>query len=273
MLDPHNVANRRRFKKFWSVVIDRANLQSVRGWHFLDETERSGCSWVQKREDAKTIVQPNGLDLRALDVALDSEAPLDTSPESAHGVRLVFLGRLHAIKGLELQVDLLAKLVAGGMNASLHLIGPDDGAGAGVLARARELGVSDRLRLHGPVYGSQRLRWLKQASAVLLTSHYEANSNSAAETLAVGGVLVATDTCHLEQARRASAAMIVARDVEALAQAIQSVIDPARSAQLRERARNFAARHLDWAALSTDMLKFYESVKEGMDSCAGSRAS
>ena len=265
MLDRHNMQRRARFKKVYLQAVEQDNLAAMAGFHFLDESEREGCDWLRPTRHTPYAVQSNGLDLRAINGRLTALpiGVVKAAVPDTDATHLVFLGRLNEIKGLELQIEILADLRAAGLPAHLHLIGPDDGEGAKLDALAASLGVAAAMHRHGPVYGDERLRWLEEADAVMLTSHYECNSMTAGETLAVGGVLVATDTCHLDKAAQAGAARVVARSREPLRDALLEVLIQSRqSARQRAAAKDFAARQLDWAVLAARMLQFYASLIE-----------
>jgi glycogen(starch) synthase len=172
------------------------------------------------------------------------------------------------IKGLDLQTRLLPGLLKKGINVHLHLVGPDDGEGAGLERLASELGVADRIHQHGPIYGEERLRWLHDADAVLLTSHYECNSVTAAETLAVGGVLVATDTCHLGRAGDAGAAIVTPRDPLHLVEALSGLLsEVGQLSDIRRRASAFAQQNLEWRSLAGQMVDFYRRLIKSGQPC------
>jgi glycosyltransferase involved in cell wall biosynthesis len=269
MLDRHNIRRRGPMKSLYWNLCENAGVQALDGIHFLDETEQDGAAWAMRR-DKPAIIQPNGLDLDHIAGELEAERSAKGSPfpagDEAH---LVFLGRLNVIKGLEMQVDLMADLRGQGVRARLHLIGPDDGERERLLRHAAQAGVSDAVELHGPIYGHDRLRWLHDADAVLMTSHYECNSNTAAETMGVGGLLVATDTCHLNKAGAGGAAVVVPRERTAVRDAVLTVLrDRLRAQAIRARSLAHAKAQLDWRALGEDMLSFYRTLLDRRSLCA-----
>ncbi len=272
MLDRHNMQRRARFKSIYLRGFERANLEAIAGFHFLDDTEYEGCEWLASVKQVPHVIQPNGLDLINLSSRL-VHLPVGLVKASVpddQAQHLVFLGRLNVIKGLELQVELLADLIATGRNVHLHLIGPDDGEGASITQLATQLGVAANIHQHGPMYGDDRLRWLQEADAVLLTSHYECNSNAAAETLAVGGVLVASETCHLDRAASANAARVVPRDRgRLLAELVEVLSNSEASSDLRSHALSFSRSRLDWKPLAEQMINFYRMLLQRPESCAG----
>ena len=237
MLDRHNMRRRGWFKQAYLRLVERANLEAMAGFHFLDESEFQGCDWLQAVGRVPRIVQPNGLDHEDLRQRLARVSPgvLRATVEDPEAFHLVFLGRLNVIKGLELQVELLSELRRAGVNAHLHWIGPDDGEGESLRRRASALAVDPYLHALGPIYGDERLRWLQEADAVLLTSHYECNSVMAAEAMSVGAVLLATDTCHLDQAQAAGAACVVPRSLHALRDAATRLLSDSGAAESQRR--------------------------------------
>lgn len=261
MLDAHNMKRRRLLKQAAYLVLERGNLAAVAGWHFLDTTEREGCSWLAPVANAKDVlIAANGVEVAAIQAA--AECQTVPFPEGRQGeCNLVFLGRIHPIKGLDLALEVIRTLADGGIRCVLHLIGPDDGCLSSVLEQARSLNIADRVRHWGPMYGEGRFAVLRNADAVILTSHYECNSVTAAETMAAGGLLIATDSCHLEVARSAGAAVVVPRERARLADAIREwTTDPVRGAAVRDTARRFAQECLAWPALAGRMIAFYRQV-------------
>ena len=266
MLDAHNMRRRGRFKKCYLRTVEQGNLNALTGVHFLDETELVGCNWLQSVRDLPSLVQPNGISLENLRLQRDkhSRPCWGVNADDKLAKHVVFLGRLNVIKGLELQLEALADVRSLGQQVHLHWIGPDDGEWTKLQALAESLGVTEALHWHGPLYGEDRLRWLQAADAVLLTSHYECNSVMAAEAMAVGGALLATDTCHLDRAASACAVQLVPRDRHLFGIALLDLLRDEHAAQrLRARASAFAKSELDWQPLAQRMICFYESLIKG----------
>ncbi|MDH3414112.1 MAG: glycosyltransferase, partial [Gammaproteobacteria bacterium] len=147
------------------------------------------------------------------------------------------------------------------IDAGLFFVGPDDGEAAALKHHAGTCGVGDRVHVLAPEYSDRRFGLLKQADCVLLTSHFEGNSVSAMETMAVGGLLIATDTTHLDEAARYDAAIVVKRDATLVAEAIARVLEnPDFGNSLRRHAVDYARTHLESAVIARRMLNFYDEV-------------
>ncbi len=105
--------------------------------------------------------------------------------------RLVFVGRLTWDKGVIEMVDILSRLRR--RDAVLDLIGPvNDRVRAALIKRAALRGVTDRLRLPGPVHNSELPERLLGASAFVFPStHPEGLSKVVMEAMAAGLPVVA----------------------------------------------------------------------------------
>ncbi|MDX1527752.1 MAG: glycosyltransferase [Gammaproteobacteria bacterium] len=268
MLDPEAVRQKRSFKRLFRALVDGATSDGAAGFHFLTQYELETAVWPP-RAGQRTAIIPNGIEVDAVRRAAEAD-PADLFHHG--GPNLLYLGRLHATKGLGLQLDALARLQAQGVDARLYFIGPDDGEASRLKQRVRAAGLQHRVSILAPVYSDSRFGLLKAADCVLLTSLFEGNSVSAMETMAVGGVLIASDTTHLDDAARHDAAVVVARDEKALAEAISRVLENPELAQsIRRAAIAYARSELESAVIARRMLSFYDEVL-GITFAYGARA-
>ncbi len=257
MLCPAGIRQRQVLKRLYRALVDRPTSDAAAGIHFLTPHERDSAVWPP-HAGQRTVVIPNGIEAEAVHRAAGS-----FSPElfANGGPNLLYLGRLHLSKGLALQVDALRLLKAKNIDADLFFIGPDDGEAAALKHHARASGFGDRVHVLAPEYSDRRFGLLKQADCVLLTSHFEGNSVSAMETMAVGGLLIATDTTHLDEAARHDAAIVVKRDATQVAEAIARVLEnPEFGKSLRRHAVDYARTHLESAVIARRMLNFYDEL-------------
>jgi glycosyltransferase involved in cell wall biosynthesis len=257
MLDPEAIRQKRLFKRLYRMLVDHATSNGAAGFHFLTADERTTAVWPPL-VGQRTAVIPNGIEVDSAQRAAGLFSPtifLDGGPN------LLYLGRLHSTKGLGLQLDALSDLKDGGIEPRLFFIGPDAGEAARLRQLARAAQVDEQVRILPPVYSDERLALLKAADCVLLTSHFEGNSVAAMETMAVGGLLVATDTTHLDEAARHDAAIVVKREARAVSNAVAQALNaPEFGQSLRKRAVEYARTKLDSAAIARRMLSFYDEV-------------
>ena len=98
----------------------------------------------------------------------------------------LFVGRLHPLKGLDM---LLAALPAG---AFLRVIAPDDGQQARYERLAWRLGVADRVTFLGVKTGTEKIREMREADALVLPTYSENFGFAVAEALVVGTPAITT---------------------------------------------------------------------------------
>lgn len=250
----------RRAKALFSRAVGDRQLERVTAYHFQSEEEAANSVTGRRNATTPRIIVDNGVEIPDLPISARDARDL-TLGRTPGDVHLLFFGRLNRIKGIGLQVEALRYLRATGMDAKLHLVGPDDGALAGLRALAEQRGVGPHVFVHGPVFGKEKHLWLRGADAVLMSSEFENNSNAALEVLAAGGVLVGTERSVSVAAGDSGAALRVGTSAEALAEGIRGVIvDTNASASLRSRGVAFVRAHHDWASRAARMYTFYESL-------------
>jgi glycosyltransferase involved in cell wall biosynthesis len=135
--------------------------------HCTSEAEAADVLRVQPA--ARTRVIPLGV--RADDD--DGQAGSSGVVDAAAGPFLLFLGRLHPIKGLDLLLPAFAEVRRSASQLRLVLAGPDEGMRAGLQAQARRLGVAQAVQFTGFVVGAAKRALLAGARALVLPSRHE----------------------------------------------------------------------------------------------------
>lgn len=259
MLDPYCLRSRSWLKKIWSVTGEERNIAGTKGFHVLSEEEKSGILHARPYLSGREfVVSPNGVDVQQTD---QHAGVMNNKFPETHGRKVVlFLGRLDVIKGLELPMQAIASLEPH-QRPMILLVGPDFGDEARLKQLAVTLGIAPWVIFAGPLYGNDRFSLLAEADLVGLTSHYECNSVTATEALAVGGAVLATEGSSLRHAAQAGAAKVVPRTFEAYAKAVQELLhDDQQLRNLRKSARLYAQRQLNWDRLVVPLVELYRKI-------------
>jgi glycosyltransferase involved in cell wall biosynthesis len=152
---------------------------------------------------------------------------------------VLFLGRIHWLKGLDLLVDAIDPLLRRG-EARLAVIGRDDGAWSDVAARHGDLVGAGLVRLLGPVYGAERFAAYADADVFALTPrHWEETSLASLEAAACGTALVLTQQADIPGLVEAGGGAVVPADAESIRAALAGVLPQAR--EVGEQARALVA--------------------------------
>ena len=172
-----------------------------------------------------------------------------TRPARPDGaVAFVTVGRLSWEKGHDVLVEAFAKVLSGGLDARLTIVG-DGAAQTELVALIQRLGVGDRVRLAGKI--PDPARELAQADCFVSASRWEGFGVSIVEALSAGLYVIASD-CEFgprdlidgpEKGR-----IVMTDDVEALAAAMSEFVRSGRShdhdAARREAAALFSLDHV-----------------------------
>lgn len=179
---------------------------------------------------ADAVVIPCGYDARRFQPRSRAEARREL--RLPDGRWLLYLGALRRLKRVDVVIDALAKLPA----VRLAIVG--DGPEAARLAdQARRLGVAARVLWVGPVAHERVPLWLSAADAVVLASEHEGLPTVLTEALATGTPVVATRVGGIPELLGDVCPMVRPGDPDALAAAIQGVLDtPPPPAALIARA-------------------------------------
>jgi len=159
----------------------------------------------------------------------------------SEGVPLVlFLGRIHYLKGLDVLVDSIEHLIRAGRIA-LAVVGRDDGHWAEVANRHRKLLRSGGIKFLGPLYGTERFAAYADADLFALTPrHWEETSLATLEAAAMGTGLVVTEQADVPGLADAGGGFVVPLDTQEIGAAVvRAIEDPVA---LGERARALIQR-------------------------------
>ncbi|GAA2892556.1 glycosyltransferase family 4 protein [Streptosporangium fragile] len=157
---------------------------------------------------------------------------------------VVYLGRLVGHKRVERVVALAAELGDGRPGLHVHVVGRGPEAGA-LAARATELGVADRVHLHGFLTEPDKNAVLARALLNVTASEFEGWGLTVIEAAAFGVPTVAYDVAGLRDSVRDGVTGWLVREGEELADVVDRAIgelsDPVRRAEIQRACRAWAS--------------------------------
>lgn len=162
------------------------------------------------------------------------------------GGYLAWFGRIDVEhKGLDLLVRAVASLPAG-QRPRVQLRGYDFNGGLQVLRRLiAECGVEQDVELAGPVWGQEKVEFMRHCDAYLHLSAWESMGMALLEALAAGTPTVMSETMHISRmCADADAAVVVARSEPAVIAGIEQVRRD--SAGYHKRGRQLIASTFNW---------------------------
>ena len=176
----------------------------------------------------------------------------------------LYLGRLDVFhKGLDILLDATALLAAQGTPIRLRIAGRG-GDLAEIAKKIGELGLRDRVSLLGPVTVAERRTLLAEASVFVMPSRFEGFGIAAAEAMAAGVPVIASDVPALREvvAPPAGGVVVPPRNARALAGAIHDLLgNPDQLATISATARASAER-FRWQHVADGHLQFLKAIAE-----------
>ena len=250
-------------KRAYSWIYDRRTVEGAARLHLAnpDELRTLHQGWFRY---PKHFFGSNGTDVRV--------TPLKGSfrerfPELGERRIMLFLGRLHAIKGLDLQLEALKRLISRHPSMIWVLVGPDCGEWRRLSALIRSARLEEHVKWIGPLMGEERFSALADADVLVQTSLYECQSMTINEALAVGVPLVVTESVNYSEVQTAGAGYVVKRDPEEVVRAVDAIFQaPELSEGMRSAGRRFAARELSWPKIATALNAQYVEAIAGVTS-------
>ena len=160
---------------------------------------------------------------------------------------ILFLGRIHWIKGLDFLVESFYELAQYRSDAILVIVGPDDGYKSTLDRLIDKLNLSDRVLFTGFLSGAAKLSALVDASVVAQTSRYEQGAGAPIEAVLCNTpIIVSRDTGAGEDVIRMDAGYLVEfGSKDDLREKIEYVIDnPAEAKNKTQKAKEYIEANL-----------------------------
>ena len=170
-------------------------------------------------------------------------------PELGADPYVLFVGRLHEQKGVDLLLAAFAIVAQQHPTARLVIAGPDYGVTLPPLP-PRAIHV-------GPVYGRLKLAALADAACFCLPSRHEGFSLAVLEALACGVPVVISTECHFPEVATAGAGVVTPLDPPAIAAGLLRVLaDPS----FRDRTKPMIADRYHWMAVAAETIAAYRKA-------------
>jgi len=204
------------------------------------------------------------------DAAVQREQFLQRWPQLRGQRLLLFLGRIHPKKGVDLLIDAFAAVAGQDPALQLVLAGPDQlGWQAELQHRAQQLGVADRLHWLGMVSGDLKWGAFHAAELFCLPSHSENFGIAVAEALACGLPVAIAEPVNISGEVAAAAAGLVHADTAAgTTEALQQwlALPEAERRAMGDRGRALFAERFEIGAAAAELRDLVLAISDGRKS-------
>ena len=221
MAEPWAMRQKALKKRIYTAVVEGKNLRRSSCLHALSGPEVGHLRALAPRTPICLV--PNGVDLAPFD-DLPPRAALEADhPELAGKFVVLFYGRLHAKKGLDLLASALRQIAPAHPDVHILLVGRDDGALTPFLDRVGDL--RSRVTTIGHVGGERARRVWGAADAFALPSYSEGFSMAILEALACRLPCLVTTACHFPELAAAGGAIEVAPTEAGVADGLRRLVE------------------------------------------------
>lgn len=256
MLQPQ-AAQRGRWRKAAAyALLERRNLKGASLLHATSEQEAGAIRALDL--GVPIAVLPNGVDLHEPRGAARGYRASLGIPAGAFLV--LFLGRLHRIKRLDLLADAFADVRTTHPAVHLVLAGPDEHGLVPNLLR-RLSGDADHVHAIGDIHGADKWALLKDADVMVQCSDSESFGLAVVESLASGVPVIVTRTCPWSEIEARDCGFWVEQSAPAIAAAIRTLVDdPLRRGRMGDHGAQMAGDHYAWDAIAPQMARLYAGI-------------
>lgn len=253
------VMSKQRLKKVFDLIWGYRLLQDAAKLIALTpmEAEQYQSFGVDK---AKIETVPNGIDLAEFE-----KLPPRGKFRRKYGVApdqkmVLFLARLHKIKGPDLLVRAFASVALRLKDARLVIVGPDEGYLPMLKKLVKELNVESNIHFTGPLYGKEKLEAYVDADVYVLPSIYETFPVAAIEASACGTPVILTEYCGAAGMIDGQAGLVVGYDTDQLSDAILRMLSNEEMRQkFAERGKALVREKFNWAKIAEQVENIYLS--------------
>jgi glycosyltransferase involved in cell wall biosynthesis len=247
---------------FWPML-QRPALQHVACFHATAESEYEDIRRLGFKQPVAIV--PNGVDI--------PEASNDTGRAVSDEI-LLFLGRLHQVKGLDLLLRAWAQVQTAFPEWRLVIAGSDSDfhASTGYLellkGMVRELGLT-RVSFIGALYGEEKWNAYRRASLFVLPTHSENFAMTVAESLSAGTPAIVSRGAPWSGLADHRAGWWVDISVDGIVQALFDGMSMPKSQRdaMGQRGREWMAQDFSWDGVGRKMMEVYRWLDRD-SSCA-----
>jgi glycosyltransferase involved in cell wall biosynthesis len=239
-------------KKFFWPLVQRPVLENTACFHATAYSEYDDIRRLGFRQPIAVI--PNGVDM-----------PMVRGNKSETGRTLLFLGRIHPVKGLDMLLPAWKILQLRFPEWRLQIVGPDNrGHQEKMQTLAQNLGLH-RIEFCGPRYGEAKIQTYADADLFVLPTYSENFGMAVAEALAAGIPAVVTKGAPWAGLVEQQAGWWVDTNAEALVAGLEAAMAKSRSelSQMGQNGKTWMATEYSWTEIGKRMLQTYEWVLHG----------
>ena len=182
---------------------------------------------------------------------------------------ILFVGRIHEIKGLGLLIDSFNDLInqhnenhsledISSSSIKLAIVGPDDGYLVKLEDKIKEYSLEDNVIITGPLYKEEKQEALVDCDLFVMPSKYESFTTSGLEAMACSKPLVLTKNNHIHDWVDGNVGLACDDNKDSLREAIEKVLfDEDLSLIFARNGQKLIKEKYNWDIINDQILEIY----------------
>ena len=182
---------------------------------------------------------------------------------------ILFVGRIHEIKGLDLLLDAFNDLIVQSneknslenidcSSIKLAIVGPDDGYLVKLEEKVKEYSLEENVIITGPLYKEEKQEALVDCDLFVIPSKYESFTTSGLEAMACSKPLVLTKNNHIHDWVDGNVGLACEDNKDSLREAIEKVLfDEELSQIFAENGNKLIKEKYNWDIINDQILEIY----------------
>ena len=247
------------------VLMDRI-LRNVNALHAITRAEKEQV--VKLGYKTPVVVAPNGIEPAPFEALPDPVEFIQRFPVLKGKRIILFLGRLHAKKGLDILARSFSTIAKRFEDIVLLVVGPNKfGTREKMESILRSEDLLGRAVFTGLLTGEDKLAAMNCADLFVLPSHSDVLGIAVLEAMAARLPVVITEGCEFPEVSEHGAGFVVEADEVPIAEAITMLLS---DADLRKRmgqqGRKLVIERYTWQVAAATMANLYKTLVAGGDS-------
>ena len=207
----------------------------------------------------KIIIVPNGIDLLKF-----KNLPDKGNFKRKYSLKddekvILFLGRIHEIKGIDLLLVAFSKLIKSYPNVKLVFIGPDDGYLMKAQKLITELMINEKIKFVGPLFNTDKIEAYIDADVYVLPSKYDAFPSTVLEALLCGTPTIITNGCCIADMIK-DVGYVVSNNAVELEHTLFLILSKDKDIKMIQKGINLVEKKFDLSLITNQIEDTYKSI-------------
>ena len=230
-------------------------------WHATSESEQEDINAVFK--NARIFVLPNGISIADYDI-INVQQNFFSRYISEPDKKFIItsMGRIHKVKGFDILIGVIEKLISQGCSSYLFIAGEDNGD----LNRLKEIvnkkNLTENIFFTGHLTNEDKISFLSDSNLFALASHSENFGLVYAEALACGVPIIASKNTPWQIVEEYSCGKWIENTAEDFTKAIKEMKDKI-TPEMKLRCSEMVEEHYSWPSIAKAMKNKFEEIYHG----------